>query len=43
VIYALIKSLAVNEARNGVRVNEVKPGHIINSFFKSIFLRLIYF
>lgn len=33
-ITCMSKSLAVDEARNGVRVNEVKPGHIINEMFE---------
>lgn len=32
-IEAMTKSLAVDEARNGVRVNEIKPGHICNEMF----------
>lgn len=33
-IEAMTKSLAVDEARNGVRVNEIKPGHICNEMFE---------
>jgi NAD(P)-dependent dehydrogenase (short-subunit alcohol dehydrogenase family) len=32
-IEAMTKSLAVDEARHGVRVNEIKPGHICNEMF----------
>ncbi len=32
-IDSMTKALAVDEARNGVRVNEVKPGHIKNEGF----------
>ena len=33
-ITSLTRSLAVDEARNGVRVNEIKPGHICNEMFE---------
>jgi NAD(P)-dependent dehydrogenase (short-subunit alcohol dehydrogenase family) len=33
-IYAFTRSLAIDEARNGVRVNEVKPGHINTEMFE---------
>lgn len=33
-IEAMTKSLAVDEARNGVRINEIKPGHICNEMFE---------
>ncbi|MHB8276840.1 MAG: SDR family oxidoreductase [Candidatus Humimicrobiaceae bacterium] len=33
-INTMTKALAVDEARNGVRVNEVKPGHICNEMFE---------
>jgi len=32
-IEAMTRSLAVDEARHGVRVNEIKPGHICNEMF----------
>lgn len=32
-IHCLTKSLAIDEARNGVRVNELKPGHINTEMF----------
>lgn len=38
-IEAMTKSLAVDEARNGVRVNEIKPGHICNEMFAKTTLR----
>jgi len=33
-IEAMTKSLACDEARHGVRVNEIKPGHICNEMFE---------
>ncbi len=33
-IESMTRSLAIDEARHGVRVNEVKPGHIINEMFE---------
>ncbi|MDR2048337.1 MAG: SDR family oxidoreductase [Treponema sp.] len=33
-IHTFTRSLAVDEGRNGVRVNEVKPGHICNEMFE---------
>jgi NAD(P)-dependent dehydrogenase (short-subunit alcohol dehydrogenase family) len=33
-IEAMTKSMAVDEARHGVRVNEIKPGHICNEMFE---------
>ena len=32
-IETMTRSLAVDEARNGVRINEIKPGHICNEMF----------
>jgi NAD(P)-dependent dehydrogenase (short-subunit alcohol dehydrogenase family) len=32
-IETMTKSMAIDEARNGVRVNEIKPGHICNEMF----------
>ena len=32
-IHTMTKALAIDEARNGVRVNEVKPGHICTEMF----------
>ena len=33
-IHSFTKALAIDEARNGVRVNEVRPGHIKNEQFE---------
>jgi len=33
-IEAMTKALAVDEARHGVRINEIKPGHICNEMFE---------
>ncbi|MDR3551633.1 MAG: SDR family oxidoreductase [Clostridia bacterium] len=33
-IHTFTRSLAIDEGRNGVRVNEVKPGHILTEMFE---------
>jgi NAD(P)-dependent dehydrogenase (short-subunit alcohol dehydrogenase family) len=38
-IEAFTRSLAIDEARNGVRVNEVKPGHINTEIFEQMLAR----
>ena len=35
-IEAFTRALAMEEARNGVRVNEVKPGHINSAIYKQL-------
>jgi NAD(P)-dependent dehydrogenase (short-subunit alcohol dehydrogenase family) len=38
-ISSMTKALAVDEARHGVRVNEVKPGHICTEMFEKVVSR----
>jgi NAD(P)-dependent dehydrogenase (short-subunit alcohol dehydrogenase family) len=38
-IEAFTRSLAIDEARNGVRVNEIKPGHIETEIFDQMVAR----
>jgi NAD(P)-dependent dehydrogenase (short-subunit alcohol dehydrogenase family) len=40
-IEAFTRSLAIDEARNGVRVNEVKPGHINTEIFEQMVSRQV--